>query len=107
MVVIEVALGNRRASHNTRVHGVFGVAVVDGKNSTALMKVVVKSQWSITQQEWMPLHLSDPEPIHIPSIRERAECLISRFKGKSDRPPKVILMHGLACFLLSLKPHVL
>lgn len=71
------------------------------------MKVVVKSQWSITQQEWMPLHLSDPEPIHIPSIRERAECLISRFKGKSDRPPKVILMHGLACFLLSLKPHVL
>ncbi|TWW76520.1 Protein-methionine sulfoxide oxidase mical3a [Takifugu flavidus] len=45
-------------------------------------------QWSFTQQEWIPLPLSDPEPIHIPSIQERAECLISRFKGKSDRPPK-------------------
>lgn len=77
------------------------------KNCTTLINVVVISQWSVTQQEWMPLHLSDLEPIHIPSIRERAECLISRFKGKTDRPPKVILMHGLACCFLSLKPHVL
>ncbi|XP_054864876.1 protein-methionine sulfoxide oxidase mical3a isoform X12 [Amphiprion ocellaris] len=38
--------------------------------------------------EWMPLHLADPGPIHIPGIQERAERLISRFKGKSDKPPK-------------------
>ncbi|KAM8750350.1 protein-methionine sulfoxide oxidase mical3a isoform 6-T6 [Acanthopagrus schlegelii] len=38
--------------------------------------------------EWKPLHLTDPGPIHIPGIQERAERLISRFKGKPDRPPK-------------------
>ncbi|XP_041795730.1 protein-methionine sulfoxide oxidase mical3a isoform X9 [Chelmon rostratus] len=38
--------------------------------------------------EWEPLHLTDPGPIHIPGIQERAERLISRFKGKPDRPPK-------------------
>ncbi|XP_029698170.1 protein-methionine sulfoxide oxidase mical3a isoform X3 [Takifugu rubripes] len=46
------------------------------------------SSLSLRSEEWIPLPLSDPEPIHIPSIQERAECLISRFKGKSDRPPK-------------------
>ncbi|XP_070828909.1 protein-methionine sulfoxide oxidase mical3a isoform X2 [Chaetodon trifascialis] len=38
--------------------------------------------------EWKPLHLTDPGAIHIPGIQERAERLISRFKGKADRPPK-------------------
>ncbi|KAL3061892.1 hypothetical protein OYC64_009927 [Pagothenia borchgrevinki] len=33
-------------------------------------------------------HLSEPKPIHIPGIQERADRLISRFKGKPDRPPK-------------------
>ncbi|KAL7403351.1 hypothetical protein ABVT39_027999 [Epinephelus coioides] len=32
--------------------------------------------------------MRDPRPIHIPGIQERAERLISRFKGKPDRPPK-------------------
>ncbi|XP_037623021.1 protein-methionine sulfoxide oxidase mical3a isoform X2 [Sebastes umbrosus] len=32
--------------------------------------------------------LPDPRPIHIPGIQERADRLISRFKGKPDRPPK-------------------
>lgn len=45
-------------------------------------------------QEWKPLHLTDPGPIHIPGIQERAERLLSRFKGKPDRPPKVNTMHG-------------
>ncbi|XP_029289447.1 protein-methionine sulfoxide oxidase mical3a isoform X2 [Cottoperca gobio] len=34
------------------------------------------------------LHLTEPKPIHIPGIQERADRLISRFKGKPDRPPK-------------------
>ncbi|XP_078024187.1 protein-methionine sulfoxide oxidase mical3a isoform X2 [Epinephelus lanceolatus] len=34
------------------------------------------------------LRMTDPRPIHIPGIQERAERLISRFKGKPDRPPK-------------------
>ncbi|XP_025764507.1 protein-methionine sulfoxide oxidase mical3a isoform X5 [Oreochromis niloticus] len=38
--------------------------------------------------EWMPLHPTDPGPIHIPGIQERADRLISRFKGKADKPPK-------------------
>ncbi|XP_044048100.1 protein-methionine sulfoxide oxidase mical3a isoform X19 [Siniperca chuatsi] len=38
--------------------------------------------------EWKPLHLTDPGPIHIPGIQERADRLISKFKGKPDRPPK-------------------
>lgn len=42
------------------------------------------------------MHPTDPGPIHIPSIQERAERLISRFKGKPERPPKVITTHG--CF---------
>ncbi|KAK1887262.1 Protein-methionine sulfoxide oxidase mical3a [Dissostichus eleginoides] len=33
-------------------------------------------------------HLTEPKPIHIPGIQERADRLISRFKGKPDRPPK-------------------
>lgn len=49
-------------------------------------------------QERIPLHLTDPGPIHIPSIQERAERLISRFKGKAERPPKVISTHG--CFFV-------
>ncbi|GAA6215911.1 protein-methionine sulfoxide oxidase mical3a-like [Lates japonicus] len=38
--------------------------------------------------EWKPLHLTDPGPIHIPGIQERADRLISKFKGKPDKPPK-------------------
>ncbi|XP_013766762.1 protein-methionine sulfoxide oxidase mical3a isoform X9 [Pundamilia nyererei] len=38
--------------------------------------------------EWMPLHPTDPGPIRIPGIQERAERLISRFKGKPDKLPK-------------------
>lgn len=43
-----------------------------------------------------PLHLQEdnlpnvdkPECIHIPSIQERAETLVARFKGKPDRKDK-------------------
>lgn len=52
-------------------------------------QVSIKLPW----QEWNPLHLTDPGPIHIPGAQEQAERLISRFKGKPDRPPKVITMH--------------
>ncbi|XP_040893421.1 protein-methionine sulfoxide oxidase mical3a isoform X2 [Toxotes jaculatrix] len=38
--------------------------------------------------EWEPLHLTDPGPIHIPGIQERADRLISKFKGRPDKPPK-------------------
>ncbi|XP_058501693.1 protein-methionine sulfoxide oxidase mical3a isoform X3 [Solea solea] len=38
--------------------------------------------------EWDPLHLTDPGAIHIPGIQERANCLIAKFKGKPDKPPK-------------------
>ncbi|XP_077425490.1 protein-methionine sulfoxide oxidase mical3a isoform X24 [Vanacampus margaritifer] len=38
--------------------------------------------------EWKPLHLNDPGPIHVPGIQERADRLISKFKGKKDKPPK-------------------
>ncbi|XP_019749574.1 protein-methionine sulfoxide oxidase mical3a isoform X3 [Hippocampus comes] len=38
--------------------------------------------------EWKPLHLKDPGPIRVPGIRERADCLISKFKGKNVMPPK-------------------
>ncbi|XP_034734166.1 protein-methionine sulfoxide oxidase mical3a [Etheostoma cragini] len=38
--------------------------------------------------EWKLPHLTDPRPIHIPGIQERVDRLISRFKGKPDRPPK-------------------
>ncbi|KAM7002839.1 protein-methionine sulfoxide oxidase mical3a isoform 3-T3 [Tautogolabrus adspersus] len=38
--------------------------------------------------EWTPLHLTDPGPVHIPGIQERADRLISKFKGKPDRLPK-------------------
>ncbi|XP_069561361.1 protein-methionine sulfoxide oxidase mical3a isoform X2 [Brachyistius frenatus] len=43
----------------------------------------------LTHGERQPLHLTDPGPIHIPSIQERAERLISRFKGKPDKPSKL------------------
>nr|XP_054589634.1 protein-methionine sulfoxide oxidase mical3a isoform X8 [Nothobranchius furzeri] len=43
----------------------------------------------LTHREGRPLHLTDPGPIHIPGIQERAERLILKFKGKPDRPPKV------------------
>ncbi|XP_042351691.1 protein-methionine sulfoxide oxidase mical3a isoform X5 [Plectropomus leopardus] len=36
--------------------------------------------------EWE--HTTDPRPIHIPGIQERADRLISKFKGKPHRPPK-------------------
>ncbi|XP_075325517.1 protein-methionine sulfoxide oxidase mical3a isoform X2 [Odontesthes bonariensis] len=38
--------------------------------------------------EWSPQDLTDPGPVHIPGIQERAERLISKFKGKPDKPPK-------------------
>ncbi|XP_072241512.1 protein-methionine sulfoxide oxidase mical3a [Leuresthes tenuis] len=38
--------------------------------------------------EWSPQELTDPGPIHIPGIQERADRLISKFKGKPDKPPK-------------------
>lgn len=47
-------------------------------------------------QEWKPLHLKDPGPIRVPGIQERADCLISKFKGKNVTPPKVINLHGCA-----------
>ncbi|KAJ3595805.1 hypothetical protein NHX12_002219 [Muraenolepis orangiensis] len=53
-------------------------------------KAMVKCQPlpSRGEQEWKPLYLEDPGPIHIPSIQERAECLIAKFKGKPKKPPK-------------------
>lgn len=58
-------------------------------------------QWDIKLKQYsvrfhQPLHLQEdnlpnvdkPEPIHIPSIQERAETLVSRFKGKPDRKDK-------------------
>ncbi|KAM8861275.1 protein-methionine sulfoxide oxidase mical3a isoform 18-T20 [Synchiropus picturatus] len=38
--------------------------------------------------DWQPMQLTDPGPIHIPGIQERADRLISRFKGKPNKPPK-------------------
>ncbi|XP_075937750.1 protein-methionine sulfoxide oxidase mical3a isoform X1 [Anarhichas minor] len=38
--------------------------------------------------EGKPSHPTEPRPIHIPGIQERADRLISRFKGKPDKPPK-------------------
>ncbi|KAM9376591.1 protein-methionine sulfoxide oxidase mical3a [Pholidichthys leucotaenia] len=38
--------------------------------------------------EWTPLNPTNPRPIHIPGIQERADRLISKFKGRPDRPPK-------------------
>ncbi|XP_037539374.1 protein-methionine sulfoxide oxidase mical3a [Nematolebias whitei] len=38
--------------------------------------------------EWKPLHLTDPGPIHIPGVQERAERLLSKFKSKPNKPPK-------------------
>ncbi|KAI3371569.1 hypothetical protein L3Q82_024136 [Scortum barcoo] len=46
------------------------------------------SSLSLHSEEWKPLHLTDPGPIHIPGIQERVDRLISKFKGKPDRPPK-------------------
>lgn len=78
---------------------VVGSVVQSLKNSETLRptKVVARSQSSFTQQEWTLLPMTSPEAFHIPSIRERAECLASRLKGKTDGPPKVIIMHGRAC----------
>ncbi|XP_044212328.1 protein-methionine sulfoxide oxidase mical3a isoform X3 [Thunnus albacares] len=45
-------------------------------------------QMPLKYGEWKPLHLIDPGPIHIPGIQERADRLISKFKGKPDKPPK-------------------
>ncbi|XP_035497919.2 protein-methionine sulfoxide oxidase mical3a isoform X5 [Scophthalmus maximus] len=38
--------------------------------------------------EWEPLQPTDPGPIHIPGIQERADRLVSRFKDKPDKLPK-------------------
>ncbi|XP_062418872.1 protein-methionine sulfoxide oxidase mical3a isoform X10 [Pungitius pungitius] len=38
--------------------------------------------------EGKPPHPTGPKPIHIPGIQERADRLISRFKGKPAKPPK-------------------
>lgn len=64
--------------------------------SRAASEILIELRW----QEWIPLQLADPGPIHIPSIQERAERLISRFKGKPERPPKVITKHGHFCGLI-------
>ncbi|XP_062276120.1 protein-methionine sulfoxide oxidase mical3a [Scomber scombrus] len=42
----------------------------------------------VTHSAVSPLHLIDPGPIHIPGIQERADRLISKFKGRPDKPPK-------------------
>ncbi|XP_055365611.1 protein-methionine sulfoxide oxidase mical3a isoform X5 [Betta splendens] len=42
----------------------------------------------VTSEERRPLHLADPGPIHIPGIQERAHCLISKFRGRAEKPPK-------------------
>ncbi|XP_038146838.1 protein-methionine sulfoxide oxidase mical3a isoform X5 [Cyprinodon tularosa] len=45
-------------------------------------------QRPLVHREAKPLTTSDPAPIHIPGIQERADRLISKFKGKADKPPK-------------------
>ncbi|KAM6945983.1 protein-methionine sulfoxide oxidase mical3a [Aplochiton taeniatus] len=37
-------------------------------------------------QDWGPLYLEDPGPIHIPSIQERAAVLVAQFTGKANKP---------------------
>lgn len=59
-----------------------------------ILEMLTELHW----QEWIPLQLADPGPVHIPSIQERAERLVSRFKP--DRPPKVITQHGLFSTLI-------
>lgn len=54
-------------------------------SSTFMSNISFKLPW----QEWKPLHLTDPGPIHIPGVQERAERLLSKFKGKPNKPPKV------------------
>ncbi|XP_057691555.1 protein-methionine sulfoxide oxidase mical3a isoform X1 [Corythoichthys intestinalis] len=46
------------------------------------------SSLSLHTEDWKPLHRNDPGPIHVPGIQERADRLISKFKGKNDKPPK-------------------
>lgn len=60
------------------------------------LQVSIKLPW----QEWSPLHLTDPGPVYIPGVQEKAERLISRFKGKPDKPPKVITMLFVLFFFL-------
>ncbi|XP_062318228.1 protein-methionine sulfoxide oxidase mical3a isoform X7 [Osmerus eperlanus] len=46
----------------------------------------VQDRMTLTHRDWEPLHLEDPGPIHIPSIQERAACLISKFRGRPEKP---------------------
>ncbi|XP_028306357.1 protein-methionine sulfoxide oxidase mical3a isoform X12 [Gouania willdenowi] len=39
-------------------------------------------------QDLSRLNSFEPEPIHIPGVKERADRLISKFKGKPNKPPK-------------------
>lgn len=56
------------------------------------MKIIItqdQDSKEVFWQEWKPLHVTEPGAVHIPGIQERADRLISKFKGKSDKPPKV------------------
>ncbi|KAM4734471.1 protein-methionine sulfoxide oxidase mical3a isoform 34-T37 [Anableps anableps] len=46
------------------------------------------SSLSLHSEEGNQSHTADPVPIHIPGIQERGDRLISKFKGKPDKPPK-------------------
>ncbi|XP_051726788.1 protein-methionine sulfoxide oxidase mical3a isoform X17 [Ctenopharyngodon idella] len=52
-----------------------------------------------TQEDNLP-NVDKPEPIHIPSIQERAETLVSRFKGKPDRKDKPQVMKKPSRFFI-------
>ncbi|XP_035982553.1 LOW QUALITY PROTEIN: protein-methionine sulfoxide oxidase mical3a [Fundulus heteroclitus] len=41
-----------------------------------------------SHREGAATRAADPAPIHIPGIQERADRLMSRFKGRADKPPK-------------------
>ncbi|XP_056334586.1 protein-methionine sulfoxide oxidase mical3a isoform X2 [Danio aesculapii] len=45
-------------------------------------------------------NVDKPEPIHIPSIQERAETLVARFKGKPDRKDKPQVMKKPSRFFI-------
>ncbi|XP_054633852.1 protein-methionine sulfoxide oxidase mical3a isoform X1 [Dunckerocampus dactyliophorus] len=71
-------------------------------SSSSTSSLSLHTEYSVTPEEeeleyyekpvnygdWKPLHLNDPGPIHVPGIQERADRLISKFKGKADKPPK-------------------
>ncbi|XP_050991402.1 protein-methionine sulfoxide oxidase mical3a isoform X4 [Labeo rohita] len=55
---------------------------------------------SIYYREYNLPNVDKPEPIHIPSIQERADTLVARFKGKPDRKDKPQVMKKPSRFFI-------